>query len=154
MSITRRSFMQRSGMLALGTAAWPSWMPRMAFRNTAEPPAGDILVVVFARGGYDGLNMVIPYMNESDYFGHRPTVGIPAPDSNAARKAVDLDGNFGMHPSLANPGEGNWKRWFDEGILAMVHAVAQDDPTPQPFLMPRISWNVVRRAKKSARMAG
>ena len=63
--ITRRSLFERSGVLALSTAVWPSWMPRMAFRKENEAPKGDILIVVFARGGYDGLNMVIPYLDEA-----------------------------------------------------------------------------------------
>lgn len=133
MAITRRSLFERSGVLALSTAVWPSWMPRMVFRKENESPKGDILIVVFARGGYDGLNMVIPYLDEGNYFRLRPTIGIPAPDASATRKAVDLDGKFGMHPSLANPDEGRWKQWWDEGILGMVHAVAMDNDTRSHF---------------------
>ncbi|MCB0217790.1 MAG: DUF1501 domain-containing protein [Caldilineae bacterium] len=137
MTITRRTLFERSGMLALGSAVWPSWMPRMAFRKQDELPTGDIMVVVFARGGYDGLNMVIPYHDEADYFTLRPRIGIPAPDSNAGRKAFDLGGEngqqWGLHPTLAGAGQGGWGRWWDEGILAMAHAVAQDDPTRSHF---------------------
>ena len=92
--ITRRSLFERSGVLALSTAVWPSWMPRMAFRKENEAPKGDILIVVFARGGYDGLNMVIPYLDEANYNRLRPSIAIPAPDANAARKAIDLDGKM------------------------------------------------------------
>jgi len=133
MAITRRSLLERSGVLALSTAVWPSWMPRMVFRKENESPKGDILIVVFARGGYDGLNMVIPYQDEGNYFRLRPTIGIPAPDANAARKAVDLDGSFGLHPSLANADEGRWKEWWDAGILGMVHAVTMDNDTRSHF---------------------
>jgi uncharacterized protein (DUF1501 family) len=128
---------ERGGMAALGTAVWPSWMPRMAFRKQGELPKGDIMIVVFARGGYDGLNMVIPYHDEADYFTHRPRIGIPAPDSMAGRKAIDLGGDngqqWGLHPTLGLPGQGNWKQWYDEGIMAMAHAVAQNDPTRSHF---------------------
>ncbi len=137
MTLSRRRLFERGGMAALGAAAWPSWMPRMAFRKQGQAPTGDIMVVVFARGGYDGLNMVIPYHDEGEYFGLRPTVGIPAPDASENRRAVELGGDngqqWGMHPVLANAGEGGWKQWWDEGILAATHAVAQDDPTRSHF---------------------
>jgi uncharacterized protein (DUF1501 family) len=131
--ITRRTLFESSGMLALGTAVWPRWMPRMAFRQEDTPPTGDILIVVFARGGYDGLNMVIPFGDGGNYFNRRRNIAIPAPDSSATRKGVDLDGFFGMHPTLALPSEGRWKQWYDEGILAMVHAVAMSNDTRSHF---------------------
>jgi len=133
MIISRRALFERSGVIALGAAAWPHWMPRMVFRQAGAAPRGDILLVVFARGGYDGLNMVIPYLDEGNYFNRRRTIAIPAPDSNAARKGIDLDGRFGMHPALALPGEGGWSRWWDAGILAMVHAVAMRNDTRSHF---------------------
>jgi uncharacterized protein (DUF1501 family) len=94
-------------------------------------------VVVFLRGGSDGLNMVIPYLDEGAYFGLRRTIGIPAPDSNRpdGQKGVDLDGDFGMHPALALPANGmpNFKEWYDAGILAVVHGMHQEDPTRSHF---------------------
>ena len=133
MAFSRRTFLQRGTMLAAGSAAWPSWMPRMVFRDQQSAPGSDVLVVVFARGGFDGLNMVIPYLDEGYYFGERPTVAIPAPDSTATNRAYDLDGDFGMHPVLAGPDAGRWKEHFDNGILGIVHAVHQDDPTRSHF---------------------
>ena len=134
MAITRRSFLQRGSLMAAGAAAMPSWMPRMVFRKDGEDPTGDVLVVVFARGGYDSLNMVIPYLDEGHYFAKRPTVAIPAPDDTTApARAYDLDGSFGMHPILGSPDVGRWKEWYDAGILGIVHAVHQEDPTRSHF---------------------
>jgi len=133
MAISRRDLFERGGLLALGTMAWPSWMPRMAFRRQDVGARGDVLVVVFARGGHDGLNMVIPFGEESTYYSLRRTIGIPAPDSTAPNKAVDLDGFFGMHPSLATSALGNWKQWYDDGMLAIVHAMHMEDGTRSHF---------------------
>ena len=133
MAITRRDLLERSGLLALSSAVWPNWMPRMVFRNPSVDPSGDILIVVFARGGYDGLNMVIPYGNEAEYFSYRKTIGIPAPDSAAANKAIDLDGFFGLHPALGASNQGRWKEWYDSGHLAIIQAVHQMDPTRSHF---------------------
>jgi uncharacterized protein (DUF1501 family) len=133
MAISRRTLLQRGGLLAAGTAVWPSWMPRMVFRNQDTPQRGDVLVVVFARGGYDCLNMVIPYMEEGRYRALRPTIAIPGPDDAAPVRAVDLDGRFGMHPYLANSSWGNWAEWYQEGMLAVVHAMHMMDPTRSHF---------------------
>jgi len=133
MAISRRSLLQRGGLLAAGTAVWPSWMPRMVFRNQDAPQRGDVLVVVFARGGYDGLNMVIPYREEARYRALRPTLAIPGPDDAAALRATDLDGQFGMHPYLAQSNWGNWGELYQEGMLGIVHAMHMMDPTRSHF---------------------
>jgi len=133
MLISRRSLLKRGSLLAASAAVWPSWMPRMAFRKDGTDPKGDILVVCFARGGYDGLNMVIPYLDEGFYFSRRPTVAIPAPDSTATNKALRLDDDFGMHPVIGSSDGGRWKEWFDAGILGIVHAVHMDDTTRSHF---------------------
>ena len=55
------------------------------------------LVVVFLRGGIDGLNIVVPHQ-EADYYQSRPTIAVPYPGSKNG--AIDLDGEFGLHPQL------------------------------------------------------
>lgn len=133
MAISRREVLGRSGVLALNAMAWPGRLPGLVFRREQSSPAGDVLIVVFQRGGVDGLNMVPPYGEEASYFRRRPTIGIPAPDSTAARKAVDLDGFFGLHPALAAPDAGNWIEWYQEGMLAVVHAAHMDNATRSHF---------------------
>ncbi|MGH9383111.1 MAG: DUF1501 domain-containing protein, partial [Vicinamibacterales bacterium] len=56
------------------------------------------LVVIFKRGGADGLNIVVPFA-EKAYYQHRPTIAIPAPGAGPDA-ALDLDGFFGLHPAL------------------------------------------------------
>lgn len=135
MAITRRNLIGRGGLLALNSAMWPSWMPRMVFRSETQAPSGDVMVVVFLRGGADGLNMVVPYVSEADYFRLRRSIGIPAPDSGRPelQRAVDLDGEFGLHPVLGHPTRGNWKQWYDAGLMAVVHAAHMEDPTRSHF---------------------
>ena len=55
---------------------------------------GRRLVVIFQRGAADGLNVVVPY-REKNYYAMRPSIAIPQ------NQVVDLDGFFGLHPSLA-----------------------------------------------------
>ncbi|HET7442068.1 MAG TPA: DUF1501 domain-containing protein [Terriglobales bacterium] len=120
MSITRRVFLRNSGLAVVGTAALPSFLTRAAFG--AETVSGNKrLVVIFQRGAADGLNIVVPH-GEPAYYAMRPTINIPP---NAV---LDLDGFFGLHPSLA-PLQPLWKQRH----LAMVHAAGSPDPTRSHF---------------------
>lgn len=117
---TRRSFLRR-GILGLTGLSLPYWMPRMFFAAPDTPPRGDILVCIFLRGGMDGLSAVVPY-TEAGYHDRRPTIHVPD------TAVVDLDGQFGLHPSLA-PLAGIWQA----EDLAIVHAAGSPDPTRSHF---------------------
>lgn len=54
-----------------------------------------ILVVVQLNGGNDGLNMVIPYSQQS-YFKLRPSIAI------AEEKILKIDNQTGFHPAMAD----------------------------------------------------
>src|SRR3972149_4144307 len=103
-NLTRRELMN---LTAGGFAAWISapvrlrpWHPRMAvFSPAGKEPQGDVLVVVFQRGGMDALNAVVPHF-EPAYYNRRPTLAIPEPASGEDNAAIDLDGKFGLHPPL------------------------------------------------------
>jgi uncharacterized protein (DUF1501 family) len=121
MSITRRIFLRNSALAVVGTAAVPSFLTRAAFGAVEGPLRNKRLVVIFQRGAADGLNIVIPY-SEPQYYAMRPSINIP-------RKAVlDLDGHFGLHPSLA-PFQPLWQ----QGHLAIVHAAGSPDTTRSHF---------------------
>ena len=63
-----------------------------------QPPTNrDMLVLVFVRGGLDGLNLVVPFntspADRQRYYNTlRPTLHVPAPNANAARKAHGASG--------------------------------------------------------------
>lgn len=56
------------------------------------------LVIVNLRGGADGLNMLVPY-TEDTYYRARPTLAIPRPGTPGGA-VLDLDGRWGLHPAL------------------------------------------------------
>src|ERR1700685_2285221 len=121
MSITRRVFLRNSALAVVGTAAVPSFLARAAM-GAAEPGVRPKrLVVIFQRGAADGLNIVVPH-GEPQYYAMRPTINIP-------RKAVlDLDGFFGLHPSLAS-----FQPLWQQRHLAIVHAAGSPDSTRSHF---------------------
>ena len=71
--------------------------------------------------------MVAPF-GDRNYASARPQIAVPAPRNGAADAAIDLDGFFGFHPSLSP-----LKSIYDEGHLAVVHAVGSPDNTRSHF---------------------
>jgi len=121
---TRRVFLRN--LAALGAA--PLWIERAARAAAALPSRRKVLVAIFQRGAADGLNIVVPHA-EKAYYELRPTIAVPRPVSGGSPDAaIDLDGFFGLHPSLAP-----LKPLFDQGHLAIVHAAGSPDPTRSHF---------------------
>ena len=85
-------------MVGVGSA--PLWLHARAVRLGRAAPRKKILVAIFQRGAADGLNMVVPH-GEKRYYELRPTIAIPRPRQRQKAAAIDLDGFFGLHPSLA-----------------------------------------------------
>jgi len=115
-------------MVGVGSA--PLWLKRALYAADAPSPRKKILVAIFQRGAADGLNIVVPH-GEKAYYDLRPTIAVPRPSAGGdsrADAAVDLDGFFGLHPSLAP-----LKPLFDQQHLAIVDAAGSPDPTRSHF---------------------
>jgi uncharacterized protein (DUF1501 family) len=124
---SRRVFLRGSALAIFGVGAIPSWLSRSVYAaDEGAQRRKKILVAIFQRGAVDGLNMVVPF-GEERYYQLRPSIAIPKPDGGA-NSAVDLDGFFGLHPSLTQ-----LKPIFDAQHLAIVDAVGSPDPTRSHF---------------------
>ncbi|HLK50340.1 MAG TPA: DUF1501 domain-containing protein [Bryobacteraceae bacterium] len=121
---TRRVFLRNSALAMVGVGSAPLWLERTL--QAGEVGRKKILVAIFQRGAADGLNIVVPH-GEKAYYDLRPTIAIPRPGSGT-EAAVDLDGFFGLHPSLAP-----LVPIFRQGSLAVVNAVGSPDPTRSHF---------------------
>ena len=84
-------------------------------------PRERTLVVIFLRGGADGLTLVAPVADDG-YQRARPTLRV------AEKEGVRLDDVFALHPRLA-PLAPLWAA----GELAIVHAVGSEDATRSHF---------------------
>ncbi len=129
MAVTRRYFLKSGGLALASFAAAPSFLTRTALAQKLGKAGKDspIIIAIFQRGAADGVSMVVPF-GDSGYRGARPNIAIPEPKSGNADSAIDLDGFFGLHPSLAS-----FKPIYDEGHLAVVHAVGSPDNTRSHF---------------------
>jgi len=123
---TRRVFLRNSALAMVGVGSAPLWLQRTLYAAGAPAARKKILVAIFQRGAADGLNIVVPH-GEKAYYDLRPTIGISRPGSGGAA-AVDLDGFFGLHPSLAP-----LQPLFQRQHLAIVDAVGSPDPTRSHF---------------------
>ncbi len=118
LSLSRRRFLQ-STVATAGALAMPIFLRPDRARAASLAGSEPLLVVVFLRGGADGLALV-------------PPLGDPA--LRAARKplvpehAVDIGAGFALHPALAPLAP-----LHREGRLAAVQAVGLPDPVRSHF---------------------
>ncbi len=80
-----------------------------------------VLVVIFLRGGADGLTLV-PAIGDDGYYNVRPTLAVRKAD------ALDLNGYFGINRAL-QPLE----KFYNSGELAIVHGAGSEDHSRSHF---------------------
>ena len=131
--MNRREFLRFLLSASAGTAAVAfanPLRPRLAF---AQSSSGKTLVVIFQRGGCDGLNTVIPY-GDANYYTLRPRIAVPRPNAADPNAALALNGFgapsnfFGLHPSLS-PLLPIW----NAGQLAVLPATQYPNATQSHF---------------------
>lgn len=110
-AVSRRAFLGGSLAVIGGAIASTSITTRVAM--AASGYAGDTLVVVSLRGGFDGLSAIVPH-GEPDYLTKRPTIAVPKNSLLAA------DSLFGLHPAMAA-----LVPYWNAGTFGAVHAVGQ-----------------------------
>ena len=127
---SRRYFIGRGGIALVGLSSMPAFLQRAVASTHSAGTSGagkKQLVVLFQRGAADGLNIVVPFA-EPNYYRMRPSIAISQPKRGGDNVAVDLDGYFGLHPSLAP-----LLPLFQKNQLAIVHAAGSPDPTRSHF---------------------
>ncbi|MCB0092013.1 MAG: DUF1501 domain-containing protein, partial [Caldilineaceae bacterium] len=122
---TRRGFMV--GCSAAIAAMAGSRLSYVAFGSTDQEPNQEILLVIFLRGGMDGLSLV-PVLAGADrgiYESSRPTIAIPTSGQNAA---LNLNDQFGL-----NAGAAPLLELYQAKKLAIVHAAGLTSDTRSHF---------------------
>lgn len=135
MRLSRRGFIGLAGAAAAATL-----LPRVALADAYRSSQRDVVVCLFLRGGADGLTLCMPH-GDPAYYAARPTIAVPQPGSTASNRGLNLDGFFGLPAALAP-----LLPIFNEGKLAVVHAVGSTDPTRSHF----VAQNIMESARGSA----
>src|SRR6266566_4519438 len=126
---SRRLFLTRGVQLLSVAGTVPMFLDRsgrvMAAEFAANPQGvgrpDKILVVLQLAGGNDGLNTVVPISND-DYYKARPRLGI------AKKSALKVNDDFGFHPNASG-----LKKMFEDGHMAVLHAVGYPNPNRSHF---------------------
>jgi uncharacterized protein (DUF1501 family) len=117
MCVTRRGFMMGCSAAIAGLAG-----TRFNTVSFADPSLNqEILLVVFLRGGFDGLTLVPPIAgaDRGFYEAARPNLKIPTSGLGAA---LPLTAQFGLHPAAAPLFD-----LYQNGNLAIVQAMGMLD---------------------------
>ncbi|MCB8932163.1 MAG: DUF1501 domain-containing protein [Fimbriimonadaceae bacterium] len=128
-AVSRRALLGGGALAAVWWAARGTALADLSLGDQPDP-TGDLLVVVFLRGGADGMNMVAP-VGADAYHRARPTLALARATDRTAPKAdrvLDLDGFFGLNPAM-----GPLLPLYREGRLGFVHACGSGDHTRSHF---------------------
>lgn len=130
--LSRRGFIKGSALTMIGVGLMggiPAFVTQAA--------AGDkkirlykkrkTLVCIFQRGAMDGLMAVTPFTDQYLKTA-RPDLFIPAAKNKNGASLIDLDGRFGLHPSMKA-----FEPAFREKRLAIVHGIGSPNPTRSHF---------------------
>ena len=126
--LTRRNFLDWS-LAGAGTAFFSAdpKRPRRASSSRKGSGRDPVLVVIFQRGGMDGLMAVSP-LNDPNLGKLRPQLAMDGSNHRGEQRLLDLDGKLGIHP-----GFGDLVPLFRAKQLAVVHGVGLNLPERSHF---------------------
>jgi uncharacterized protein (DUF1501 family) len=121
--LTRRQILKgllASAGLSLFTFSRSSW----ALSPSGED-GGKHFIMILMRGAVDGLSVVVPHA-EPIYYERRPNIALVKPGQEGG--LIELDGFFGLHPSLAAI-----LPYWQDGSLAFIQASGSPAETRSHF---------------------
>ncbi|MEO5911192.1 MAG: DUF1501 domain-containing protein [Pelobium sp.] len=128
---SRRGFLKAGGLalFGIGLGGVPTFVAQAA--GAIKAPGlfkrRKTLVCIFQRGAMDGLMAVTPF-NDQYLKAARPTLFMSAAKNGAGKSLIDLDGKFGLHPSMAG-----FESVFKDGRLGIVHGIGSPNTTRSHF---------------------
>lgn len=130
--VSRRGFLKSGGLALFGVGLMggiPAFLAEAAAGNkfTAPYKKKKIMVCIFQRGAMDGLMAVTPFTDQN-LQAARPTLFLSAAKAGPKKSLIDLDGRFGLHPSMAA-----FEPLFKDKRLAIVHGIGSPNNTRSHF---------------------
>lgn len=129
--ISRKAFLKAGGLALFGISMGgiPVFLAEAA--NLVQTPGlfkrKKILVSIFQRGAMDGLMAVCPF-GDKYLETARPGLMMTAAKAGNVNSLIDLDGRFGLHPSMAA-----FEKLFREKRMAIVHGIGSPNNTRSHF---------------------
>jgi len=130
--VSRRGFLKSGGLALIGVGLMggiPAFVAEAAASTKRQQSAKKkkIMVCIFQRGAMDGLMAVTPFTDEN-LKAARPTLFLSAANSAPGKSLIDLDGRFGLHPSMSS-----FAPLFKDKRLAIVHGIGSPNNTRSHF---------------------
>ena len=128
---SRKAFLKQAGLalFSIGVGGVPTFLAKAAScdKLLRSYKKNKMLIFIFQRGAMDGLMAVTPF---TDPFlkAARPTLYMDAAKSDAGKMLIDLDGRYGLHPSMAA-----FENLFKNKQLAIVHGMGSPNNTRSHF---------------------
>ncbi|MBC8985617.1 DUF1501 domain-containing protein [Pedobacter sp. N36a] len=128
---SRRGFIKGGGLalFGIGLGGIPGFLTE-AVAHTKEPGLFNrkkIMVCIFQRGAMDGLMAVTPFTDQ--YLQQaRPSLFMSAAKAAKNTPLIDLDGHFGLHPSMAA-----FESVFRDQRMGIVHGIGSPNNTRSHF---------------------
>ncbi|MEJ7779886.1 MAG: DUF1501 domain-containing protein [Daejeonella sp.] len=129
--LSRKAFLKSGGLALFGISLGgiPTFLAEAA--TLVQAPGlfkrKKVLVSIFQRGAMDGLMAVSPF-GDKYLQAARPGLFISAAKGVRNTPLVDLDGHYGLHPSMIA-----FERMFAEKRLAIVHGIGSPNNTRSHF---------------------
>jgi len=128
--LSRREVLKAGAALEL-LALLPGGLARTWRAARATEPGQRVLVIVQLTGGNDGLNTVVPFLDDR-YHRARPVLAL------RPERVVRLNDHLGLHPAL-----GALLPFWDEGALSVVQGIGYPDENRSHFRSMEI-WHTAR----------
>ncbi|HVZ40515.1 MAG TPA: DUF1501 domain-containing protein [Candidatus Kapabacteria bacterium] len=128
----RRTFIKTAAATAAAAPIMLGGLPvhaRTSLEMLAQLPPGvndNVLILAQLFGGNDGLNTVIPALDD-EYYRIRPGIAVPKTD------CWNKVGDIFLHPALALGSQGGAARMLEVGNLAIVRGVGYENPNLSHF---------------------
>lgn len=119
-SVSRRSI--------LGSAALAAPLVLGGRLFAAPAAASGKTLVVFLRGAYDALNVIVPTASDF-YHSARPTIALSRPEAGNPASPLPLDADWSLHPALKD----SIKPMWDAGEVAFVPFAGTEDMSRSHF---------------------
>lgn len=130
--VSRRVFLKSGGLALLGVGLMggiPGFLAEAAASEKIISPykKRKTLICIFQRGAMDGLMAVTPFTDK--YLKDaRPTLFMSAAKTGNSNPLIDLDGRFGLHPSMRS-----FESLFREKRLGIVQGIGSPNNSRSHF---------------------
>ena len=128
--LTRRRFLRNSGIAVAAAGSASILNTQLAGATgsftSAATGSGNTLLVIFCRGGMDGLSLLAPVATP-EYYSLRPSIAVPQ-QSALALGGAHRNSQFALHPAAVR-----LSAMYNQGSLAVVNSTGVMNSTRSHF---------------------